>query len=78
MTKGDLIKALQKSTLPDDTEVVIQERACENAHGVDSVEDGWYLDDGMDAPSTIPLSEDPNDYGFEDADEQPEKVIVIE
>lgn len=75
MTKGDLIKALKADKHPNSTEIMIQERACENAHSLDSISCGWYIDDGMGAPAVIDESENPEDY---DIDSKEPKVIVLE
>jgi len=75
MTKIQLIKKLQSLDCPDNTEILIQERACENAHSMDDVSLGWYIDDGMDSPEVISDSEDPEDFGL--SPNEP-KVIVVE
>ena len=75
MTKIQLIKKLQKLDCPDDTEILIQERACENVHSMDDVDLGWYIDDGLLSPEVIRDSEDPEDYGL--SEDEP-KVIVVE
>ena len=75
MTKAELIKALKADKHPGSTEVMIQESACKNAHSLDSISCGWYIDNGMDAPEVIDESEDPNDY---DIDPDELKVIILE
>jgi len=73
MTKGELKKIWKD--WPDDTELFICERAMDNAHPVDSVFRGWYIDDEMDAPEIIHEDEDPADY---DIDPNEKKVIAFE
>ena len=75
MKKDELIEQLQNNGLPGDTEVMIQEIACENVRSLDSVSGAWYLDDG-DEPFTLDLDEDLDDYEV-DEDADPEKVIVL-
>jgi len=75
MTKGELMKALKADKHPDSTEIMIQERACENTHSLDSISCGWYIDDEMDNSSVIDESENPKDY---DIDPKSPKVIVLE
>jgi len=75
MTKIELIRMLQASEAPDDAEVMIQEIACENVRGINTVTYGWYVNDGYDAPEVIDGDEDPEDYGLR---EDEEKVLVLE
>lgn len=73
MTKKELVEAL--SSYPDDMEVYIQERACENVRPVDSVLCGWYVDDEMNAPCFIADSEDPESY---DINPDEKKSLILE
>ena len=62
----NLIKKLQKIAKKNpDIEVMIEEQAMKNAHVLDGVTGGWYIDDGMDAPEIINEKENPEDYGIE-------------
>lgn len=62
----ELIKKLQKIALKNpDAEVLIEEQALKNAHSLDGIVVGWYIDDGMDAPEVIDGGENPEDYGID-------------
>jgi len=75
MTKKELIKALKK--YPDDSKIMISERACENVHDLETVDFGWYTcDEDTDISEVIPDTENPDDWGIEPNDVT--KVIVFE
>lgn len=73
MKVKQLMKKLQK--FDPDAEVMIQELACSNVRSASNIHQGWYIDDGFDAPEFIDEKEDPSDF---DIDPEQKKVVCIE
>jgi hypothetical protein len=73
MKVKQLMKKLQKLNL--DAEVMIRELACDNVRAIHSVSQGWYVDDGFDAPEFIDEKQNASDY---DIDPTQKKIVCLE